>query len=489
MGGVMIKVGQFLSARLDVLPREITDELAGLQDEVKPEKVEEIRFVLENEFSLPVTEIFPWFDPIPLAAASIGQVHRARLRSVTEGIEQEVVVKVQRPHIEAIVAVDLQALRIVSRWIDLYPPIRRRIDTPALMEEFSKTLGEEIDYLLEGRHAEMFAANFASRPDVRVPRVFWSHTTRRVLCLEYIQAIKVTDYPAVESAGLDRAEVAERLFGTYLKQIFEDRFFHADPHPGNLFILPAEDPGQWTLVFVDFGMTGSLDEKLISGLREALIAIGTQDSNRLVRAYQQLDILLPGADTETIQKASAEAFSRFWGRTAPELASIGREEILQFAQEFGDILYEMPFQIPENFILLGRCVGILSGICSGLDPEFNIWQQIVPYARSLVEDQRSGGARWLLSEVGDTLRIAVSLPRRTDELINRLEQGKLAVQTPDLQRRLERLDRTLRRLVAAVVFAACLMAAVQLLLAGHSPFGMAAGAAALLSFLYLLMIR
>jgi predicted unusual protein kinase regulating ubiquinone biosynthesis (AarF/ABC1/UbiB family) len=482
MGGVMIKVGQFLSSRLDVLPREFTDQLSGLQDEVQAETFEDIRAVVEKEFGAELHELFQDFETTPLASASIGQVHLASVRRTSGEFFPRVVVKVQRPNIEAIVEVDLAALRIVSRWVHLYPPLRRRVNMPALMEEFSRSLYEEIDYLEEGKNAEKFAANFTDQPEIRVPHVDWNHTTRRVLTLEHIQAIKITDYAGIEKAGIQRSDVAERLFNTYLKQIFEDRFFHADPHPGNLFVLPspsAADTGAWQLVFVDFGMVGRLTEKLLSGLREVLIAIGTQDAARLIRAYQQLEILLPGADTETIQKASAEAFSRFWGRTAPELATLGREEIGQFAHEFGEVLYDLPFQVPENFILLGRCVGILSGICSGLDQQFNIWQQVVPYTQKLVDNQSSGGLNLVLRELGDILRIAVSLPRRGDELITRLEQGKLSIQTPDVKNQISRVDASLHRLTSAIIFAALFLGGIQLYLAGQMTPAIIAGAAGL----------
>jgi predicted unusual protein kinase regulating ubiquinone biosynthesis (AarF/ABC1/UbiB family) len=286
---------------------------------------------------------------------------------------------------------------------------------------------------------------------------------------------------------LDRSAVAERLFDTYLKQIFEDRFFHADPHPGNLFVVtnPAAGAGAWKLVFVDFGMVGRLPDATLAGLREVLIAIGTQDAGRLVRAYQQLHILLPGADLEQIEKASAEAFSRFWGRTAPELAGLGREEIMEFAREFSDVLYNLPFQVPENFILLGRCVSILSGICSGLDPDFNIWNQIAPYTQKLVEMERGGPLEFFVRELTDTLKIAAGLPRRGENLLTRLEQGRLAVQSPDLKQGLSRVERSVRRLSMAVIFAALFLGAV--LLYNHSallPAAVAAGAAviALLAF-------
>jgi predicted unusual protein kinase regulating ubiquinone biosynthesis (AarF/ABC1/UbiB family) len=243
MGGVLIKVGQFLSARLDVMPREVTEELSGLQDEVQPEQFGPIKALIEAEFGKPLEQIFTEFDPQPFASASIGQVHFARLCS-QEGNSTdcpEVVVKVQRPAIEEIVRIDLSALQIVSRWIQKYKPISKHMDMPRLLDEFSHTLYEEIDYIHEGKNAEIFAENFKDLEKVRVPHVIWSHTTKRVLTLENVMGIKITDYDAIESAGIDRVKVAKSLFGTYLKQIFEDRFFHADPHPGNLFVQPADE--------------------------------------------------------------------------------------------------------------------------------------------------------------------------------------------------------------------------------------------------------
>jgi predicted unusual protein kinase regulating ubiquinone biosynthesis (AarF/ABC1/UbiB family) len=194
MGGVMIKIGQFMSARLDVMPREITDELSGLQDEVRPENFADIRRAVELEFNQSLESLYDRFEEEPMAAASIGQVHRAHLKASDCPDCPAVVVKVQRPGIEQIVNIDLAALRVVSGWIHRYPPIRRRVDVPRLMEEFSNSLYEEIDYLLEGKHAETFAANFTGQAGVQVPKVFWSHTTRRVLTLEDVQAIKLPDW-------------------------------------------------------------------------------------------------------------------------------------------------------------------------------------------------------------------------------------------------------------------------------------------------------
>ncbi len=504
MGGVMIKVGQFLSARLDVLPPEITDELAGLQDEVRPEPFEPIRQVLEEEMNAALETHFSTFESEPLASASIGQVHRARLReddlllssaSRADGGSSPippVVVKIQRPNIQAIVETDLSALRVVSGWINYYPPIRKRASIPALLAEFSRSLYEEMDYLTEGSHAETFAANFANRPDICVPRVFWSHTTRRVLTLEEIEAIKITDYARIEAAGISRAQVATRLFDAYLKQIFEDRFFHADPHPGNLFVLPAGDGAgeAWRLVFVDFGMTGTITPNQLTALREILIAVGTRDVPRLVRSYQIMGMLLPGADLSLLEKATQAVFERFWGKSTTEMVSLGHQEAVAFAREFGDLLYELPFQVPENLILLGRCLGILSGICTGLDPDFNVWTSVMPYARRLVEAEGgSGGRGIIIEETLNVLRTLVSLPVRADALLQRIEQGRLEVQIPELKPQFHRLERRMQRLSMAILFAAFFTGSIQLYLAGAPGLAAASGAAALLALLLALFSR
>jgi predicted unusual protein kinase regulating ubiquinone biosynthesis (AarF/ABC1/UbiB family) len=325
MGGVMIKVGQFLSSRLDVLPQEVTDELANLQDEVPAEDFEEIRALAESELKAPLSELFASFDPDPLAAASLGQVHRAKLKPALSEIEgfqekadfRDVVVKVQRPDIASIVDVDLSALRRVGSWLMRYRPIRKHADVPALLDEFSATLYEEIDYFKEADNAETFYQKFEGNPDVHVPHVIRSLSTLRVLTLEDVYAIKITDYEAITAAGIERGEVAERLLETYLKQIFEDGFVHADPHPGNLFVTPLASneggPVEWQLTFVDFGMVARVPDSIKSSLREVVIAVGTRDSSRLVKAYQMLDMLLPGADLKLIEQAEAQVFDRFWG--------------------------------------------------------------------------------------------------------------------------------------------------------------------------------
>lgn len=494
MGGVMIKVGQFLSSRLDVLPREVTDELSGLQDEVPPEPFEPIRAIIEAEFNSSIEDKFSDFNPIPMAAASIGQVYYARLcTSQADGSPcPSVVVKVQRPHIDEIVNVDLSALQIVGRWLQKYRPISKHANIPKLMEEFSRSLYEEIDYIHEGKNAEKFAENFKEDANVRVPAVYWTHTTRRVLTLEDVSAIKITDYAAIEAAGIDRAAVAKRLLDTYLKQIFEDGFFHADPHPGNLFVqVPGdgEESSEWKLTFIDFGMTGTLPENTFKGLREVLIAVGTQDAHRLVQAYQTLDLLLPGANLELLERADQHLFERFWGKSTTQIVEMHGEEASQFLDEFGDLLYEMPFQLPENLILLGRCVSILSGMCTGLDPNFNVWESISPYADMLLEAEGNDKWKILLDEGLNVLKRLFALPGKTESLINRMEQGRLEVRVPALTREMEQLNRSNRKIAGAVVFAAILVSGVQLYLAGSTSMSIGFGIAAVLALFWLLLAK
>ncbi|MEN6409701.1 MAG: AarF/UbiB family protein, partial [Anaerolineaceae bacterium] len=322
-----------------------------------------------------------------------------------------------------------------------------------------------------GKHAETFAENFIERPEVRVPQVHWSHTTRRVLTLEDVQDIKITDYAAIEAAGVSRADIAHQLFDVYLKQIFEDCFFHADPHPGNLFVSPirSEDPAEppdWRLVFVDFGKVGEVTPKMQAGLKELIVAIGLRDTKRVIKSYQMLDILLPGADLDLLEKAGTRVFERFYGKTAPEMMALNPAEAAEFINDFSDLIYEMPFQIPENFILLGRCVSILSGICSGLDPDFNIWTSIIPFAEKLVQGEQNKGWKFWVGEAGAALRPLITLPGKTENLLERIEQGRLEVRTPDMQHQLSHVDRSVRRLTAAVIFAAFLLAAVQVYLSG-----------------------
>ncbi|MGA9192741.1 MAG: AarF/UbiB family protein [Anaerolineales bacterium] len=483
MGGVWIKVGQFLSARVDVLPANITDELAGLQDEVAAETFEAIENVLNDGLEGGWREHFSEIESQPLASASLGQVHRARLKD-----GRQVVIKVQRPLIRDIIRVDLDALARVIAWLKRYKPISRRADLDALLDEFSRTLWEEVDYVSEASNAGRFADMFADDVRIRIPRVHPDQSSATVLTLEDVYAIKITDYESIESAGIPRGEVAKRLFETYLRQIFIEGFFHADPHPGNLFVQPEAD-GTWRLVFVDFGMVGHLDNEAKNGLKDLAIGVGTRDASRLSQAYVTLGVLLPGADLGRIQQAEQAMFDQVWGRNMQELTHMDRREMRHFAHQFRDLMYEMPFQVPTDLIFLGRCVAILSGMCTGLDPEFNLFEGLAPFARRLMSDEQGEWVeellRWLVSEG----RVLSHLPARLDQALGRIERGDLTVTaraSSSLELRLRHLSRSLDRLVGAVVFAAILLVGALLYTNGDHMLGGIGLGLAILSLIWVL---
>jgi predicted unusual protein kinase regulating ubiquinone biosynthesis (AarF/ABC1/UbiB family) len=480
MGGVMIKVGQFLSSRLDVLPPEVTDTLADLQDEVPSESFADIRELAEQELGAPLSEKFDWFDETPLAAASLGQAHKARLRTDEDSDFVNVVVKIQRPNISSIVSIDLSALKHVGGWLMRYRPIREHADVPALLREFSTTVYEEIDYKQEASNAETFFDNFKDDKYVNVPRVVRSLSTLRVLTLEDVFAIKISDYDAITAAGVDRSEVARKLLDVYLEQIFEDGFFHADPHPGNLFVTPLPPAKgskrksvRWQLTFVDFGMVGHVPENLRKGLRETVIAVGTRNAARLIKAYKELGFLLPGADTQALEQASAVVFDRFWGMSMSELQNVRPSDVHEIGHRVRDVMVDTPFQVPNDLLMLLRTIAILSGMCTGLDANFNLWELLAPYAGKLVKDEASSAFDLdnILKQVGDVVQAFFALPSQASRLIAQIESGGLVVQSPHLMHEVRTLGRSVDRLTGGVIFAALLVSGVMLINNGSSRIG------------------
>ncbi len=463
LGGLMIKVGQFLSSRLDILPPEITRELEGLQDEVPPVPFPSIRALAEEELGAPLDQVFAFVEEVPIAAASLGQAHRARLRA-TDAADTgftDVVLKVQRPGMDAIVDVDLAALRKVGGWLSRIRLVSSRANMPALVEEFAQTSFEEIDYLHEAANSERFAADFSDDGRVCVPGIAWERSTRRVLTLEDVTAIKITEAGALRAAGIDPAEVAPVFAAVMFDQLFTNGFFHADPHPGNIFVTPvtaAAGDRPWKLTFIDFGMMGEITSSTRSGLRKLLIAAAARDGRGLVAAINDVGVLAPSADTVEMERAMTHLFARFGGMGFAELREVDPREFRDFAVEFGDVVRSLPFQLPENFLLIIRAMSLTSGVCSSLDERFNLWDSVEPYAARLLRDERGNIVEDVAQQAFDAAATALRLPKRLDALAGRLEEGSLAVANPRLERHIARLDRSTRRSASALVFAALLIA-------------------------------
>ncbi|WP_456887158.1 ABC1 kinase family protein [Frigoribacterium sp. 2355] len=468
LGGLMIKVGQYLSSRLDVLPPEITKELEGLQDEVTPVPFSGIRALAEAELGRPLGQVFATVAESPIAAASLGQAHRATLGPVDAADTglTDVVLKVQRPGIDAVVDVDLAALRRVGGWLSHVRLVSDRVDAPALVEEFARTSLEEIDYLNEAANSARFAADFADDDRVSVPDVVWERTTRRVLVLDDVSAIKITDVDALAAAGIDPAEVAPVFAAVMFDQLFTHGFFHADPHPGNIFVTPVPDAvdGQrpWKLTFIDFGMMGEVPTGTRTGLRKLLIAAASRDGSGMVNAMRDLGVLLPSADTLGLERAVTATFARFGGMGFAELRQVDPREYREFAGQFGDLIRSLPFQLPEDFLLVLRAMTLTSGVASALDPAFNLWDSVEPYAARLIRDERGNAVQDVTRRTLDAATVAVRLPGRLDHLVTRLEDGTLEVGSPRIERQLTRIERTARRVVSAVLFAALLIAGAVL---------------------------
>lgn len=467
LGGLMIKVGQFLSSRLDVLPPEITDELEGLQDEVPPVPFAAIRVLAEAELGMPLERAFSWVDETPVAAASLGQAHRAGLApldAADTGLNG-VVIKVQRPGIDAIVEVDLAALRKVGGWLSHVRLVSDRVDAPALVEEFAQTSLEEIDYRHEAASAVRFAEEFADDDRVSVPAVVWERSTRRVLTLEDVTAIKITDTDALRLAGIDPEAVAPVFAAVMFDQLFSNGFFHADPHPGNIFVTPVpDDPNGrgWKLTFIDFGMMGEVPPTTRAGLRKMLIAAASRDGTGMVNAARDLGVLLPSAETSELERAMTQLFARFGGMGFAELREVDPREFREFAVQFGEVVRALPFQLPENFLLIIRAMSLTSGVCSSLNPAFNLWDSVEPYAAQLIRDETGNVVQDFGKQALDNAGIAWRLPKRLDGLVTRFEEGTVAVSSPGLERRVARLERTMGRMLSALLFGALLIAGAVL---------------------------
>jgi predicted unusual protein kinase regulating ubiquinone biosynthesis (AarF/ABC1/UbiB family) len=488
MGGVLIKLGQFLSTRVDLFPPEITRELASLQDEAVPAPYPAISAVIEASFERPLADIFSRFAPDAMGAASLAQAHAARLPS-----GEEVIVKVLRPHIHDIVETDLRALQRIVQWLKHFRQIRHRMDLDMLLEEFIRTTRAELDLQQEGKNLQRFAADFADVAHVYVPRIHETFCTPSVLTLENVAYIKIADTDALTAAGIAPRRVAEVLYDAYMRQIFNSNFVHVDPHPGNLFVrpLPGRDetaesgaglrPGAsvpycenrpFQLVFIDFGMTAVISERLKAAMRTAAIGLGTQDAHKFIQAYVVAGALRPGTDLRRLEEIHQDWLQRIWGLRLGKIQETAFREMRYFWREYRDVIAAAPFQIQADMLLIGRAVGILAGLATRLDPDFDPWTKTLPYARRFAKEELTGDWQGLWDELIMLGRYVWRLPGQLDQVLTRARQGALTIQvslSSETKQAIRRIDLSVKRFAWMVLTVGLLVSGVNLHIADKSP--------------------
>jgi predicted unusual protein kinase regulating ubiquinone biosynthesis (AarF/ABC1/UbiB family) len=366
LGPTFIKTGQTLATRADLLPVEYIQELGKLQDEVPPFPAEQARAIIEEELRARIDDIFQRFDDVPIAAASLGQVHKATLRT-----GHVVAVKVQRPDIAGQIDFDISVLRRIARRLERYPNLIRGVDWQGTLDEFQSTIHEEMDYEQEVRNAEIFRKNFERWKEVYVPRIYPIFSTRRLIVMEFIDGLKVTDVAELRAIGQDPHEVVKLLARTYLKQLLEDGFYHADPHPGNLRVM-----FDGRLAFFDFGMVGRISMELQSKLISAFFHIMERDVHGLVDDMVRLGFIELSPDEEERFKPVIESlFDRY---LSLRLGDVNFKELIF---DLASVIYEFPFNIPASFTYIVRAMMTLEGIGTQVDPTFNFFEVARPYAK------------------------------------------------------------------------------------------------------------
>jgi len=380
LGPTFIKMGQSLGTRADLLPLPFVKALGELQDSVPPFS-NGIAFArLEKELGKKINEVYAEFDLEPIAAASLGQVYRARLHS-----GEEVAVKIQRPNLEGIIRGDIDILRKIAGFAERFPALNENADWAGMLREFDETVHEEMDYSAEGRNAERFTANFADWPQVHVPKIFWSATTAKVITMEFIRGDKVTDLAVLRGRGVSPENINRLLIRTYLKQLLEDGFFHADPHPGNLLVMM-----DGRLAFFDFGMVGRISPRLQSKMIDAFFHIVSKDAPGIAQDLIELDFLKPGSDAETVRPVVEKMFKFHLDLKLKDV------KFKELTYDLADVMYDYPFRLPSNFTYIMRALMTLEGIGIITDPEFNFFETAKPYAKEFMLKRESRDFRQLI---------------------------------------------------------------------------------------------
>jgi ubiquinone biosynthesis protein len=445
LGPTFIKFGQLLSTRADLLPPEYLTELAHLQDRAPIEDYATMRAIVQEELQQPLTTFFTRIEPVPLAAASIAQVHRAAL--VTG---QDVVVKVQRPHIQHTIDADLDILRHLARLAERYLPDVRPLQPRGLVEEFARTITRELDFQHELRNLERCAKNFADDPTVYIPTAYPALTTSRILTMEYVQGVKITARQELCQAGFDPEVVAANGANVLLKQIFVHGFFQGDPHPGNLRVLKDN-----VIAIFDYGMFGSIDTETREHLALLLLGVASGDAHKIVRALVELEIMAPDLDRRSLRRAVTAVVDTYLAVPLEHLNLTAMlEEVLHMVRQHG-------LQVPPDFLLLVRALGTAESIGRELDPAFNIVQHIQPFAERLVMERYD--PRYLLRKFGHTSEdieeLLALLPTALTQIVQKLRRGEmhLGLELQQLDRLLREFDTASNRLTLAIILAASII--------------------------------
>ncbi|MFB2920583.1 ABC1 kinase family protein [Aerosakkonema funiforme] len=385
LGPTYIKVGQALSTRPDLIRKDFLDELVKLQDQLPPFDSAIAFRIIETELDRSVDEAYSQISPQPVAAASLGQVYRARLHT-----GEEVAVKVQRPNLLPTLTLDLYLIRWAATWMAPWLPLNLGHDLTLIVDEFGIKLFEEIDYLNEGRNAEKFATNFRDDPEVKVPAIYWRYSSQRVLTLEWIHGIKLTDTEQIQKAGLDTEALIRIGVTTGLQQLLEHGFFHADPHPGNLFGLPPQcpvdgekQPSKWVsggrMAYIDFGMMDQLEQTTKETLVDAVVHLINKDYEDLAADFVKLGFLTPETDIRPIVPALEAVLGEAIGKNVRDF------NFKTITDRFSELMYDYPFRVPAKFALIIRSLVTQEGLALSMNPNFKIVEVAYPYvARRLL---------------------------------------------------------------------------------------------------------
>lgn len=458
LGPTFIKLGQILSTRPDLIPVEFAREFERLQDEVAPFGYDEVKQIVEEEFKRPLQATFRSFEERPLAAASIGQVHKAQLQD-----GQDVVVKVQRPGIRRIIEVDLEIMLHLASLMERHLEEGEIHRPTTIVAEFARSIEREIDYAVEATYMERFAIQFQGDMSIYVPKVFRERSTERVLTTEYVDGIKASEIDRIDTEGLDRKVITVRGADLILKQIFEHGFFHADPHPGNIFILPDN-----VICYLDYGMMGRIDRKAREDCAELMYALAQRDESKAVRALLRLVEHDDRPAVHALERDVADFMGQHLFKSLKEI------QIGKLLHELLELLSRHRLKIPPDLFLMLKALTTWEGVGLSMDPDFHIMERVAPLVERVktakMHPERIADELW---ESGvDLIRILREIPAELRDILLQLKQGKvkLEFQHRGLEPMLTTQDRISNRIAFSIIIAALIIGSSLVVLAKVPPF-------------------